>query len=153
MASSKPTISRAGVYGIAAKDGELLLVKQRRGPHSGKWELPGGGIKAKETAEDTLRREFHEEVGMSFNTMRFLTNLTAITDGIDEKDNPYCFHQTGSVYLIEGLSSSDAQHAEMEHAWIDLKQLGTERVSPFVRQIIDLKLASATSQIGNWFFT
>ena len=140
MTPLKPTISRTGVYGIAVKDGKLLLVKQCKGPHSGKWELPGGGIEAGETAEDTLRREFREEVGMSFDTMQFLTNLTAITDGIDEKGNPYRFHQMGSIYLIECFSHSNAQHAEMEHAWIDPKQLETERVSPFVRQIIDLKL-------------
>lgn len=140
MTSLKPTISRAGVYGIAVKNGKLLLVKQYKGPHSGKWELPGGGIEAGETAEDTLRREFREEVGISFDTMQFLTNLTAITDGMDEKGNPYHFHQTGSVYLIKGFSPSSAQHAEMEHAWIDPKQLERERVSSFVRQIIDLKL-------------
>lgn len=140
MTPLKPTISRTGVYGIAVKDGKLLLVKQRKGPHSGKWELPGGGIEAGETAENTLRREFSEEVGMSFDTMQFLTNLTAITDAIDEKGNPYHFHQMGSVYLIEGVSQSSAQHAEMEHAWIDPKQLEMERISPFVRQIIDLKL-------------
>jgi ADP-ribose pyrophosphatase YjhB (NUDIX family) len=140
MTSLKSTISRTGVYGIAIKDGKLLLVKQCKGPHSGKWELPGGGIEAGETAEDTLRREFREEVGMSFDNMQFLANLTAITDGIDEKGNLYHFHQMGSIYLIDCFSHSNAQPAEMEHAWIDPKELETERVSPFVRQIIDLNL-------------
>ncbi len=142
MTPLKSTLSRTGVYGVAVKDRKLLLVKQRKGPHSGKWELPGGGIEAGETPENALRREFHEEVGLSFDTLQFLINLTATTDGIDEKGDPYCFHQIGVIYLIQGLSSSNSQPAEMEHAWIDPKQLTAEKISPFVHQVIALNLAS-----------
>lgn len=134
MTSSKPTISRTGVYALIVKDKKILLVKQNKGPHSGKWELPGGGIEAGETEESALRRELLEEVGMSFRTMEFFAKLTAVTDSIDEKGHPYRFHQVGLVYLVSGFSN--LEKAEMMHEWIDLKRLESESVSPFVRQIL-----------------
>lgn len=130
----KPIISRTGVYGIVLKDEKILLVKQQKGPHSGKWDLPGGGIEVKETIEDALCREFLEEIGMSFKNMRFFKNFTATTEEIDEQGRPYLFHQVGLVYLIDGLTS--VQKAEMEHAWIDMEQLRSEPISPFVREVL-----------------
>jgi dATP pyrophosphohydrolase len=135
---SRRPISRTGVYGIAMHDQKLLLVKQRKGPHSGKWELPGGGIEPGETIEGALRREFYEEVGMSFDNMQFFENLTATTEWIDEQGDLYRFHQVGLVYRVTGLSPSHVTSVEMEYAWIDPKQLAPETISPLVRQIIAL---------------
>lgn len=134
MTSSKPTISRTGVYALIVKDKKILLVKQNKGPHSGKWELPGGGIEAGETEESALRRELLEEVGVSFDIIQFFENLTAITDSLDEKGHPYRFHQVGSIYLVSGFSN--VKKGEMMHEWIDFKRLEHEPISPFVRQIL-----------------
>lgn len=125
---------RIGVYGIAVKEGKRLLVKQQQGPHAGKWELPGGRIEAEESIEGALRREFHEEVGLSFEKMQLFQNLTAITDAMDEKGKPYRLHQIGLVYIVEGFSQ--LKEADMEHAWISLKQLELEAISPFVQQCL-----------------
>lgn len=132
----KPTISRTGVYGIAIQNEEFLFVKQRKGPHAGKWDLPGGGIEPGETIERALRRELLEEAGMEFTAMTLFNNLTAISEGTDEKGNPYIFHQIGLVYHIHGISQSPQQIAEMEHAWIHPEKIEEERISPFVRQLL-----------------
>lgn len=33
-----------GVYGVLVVSGEVLLIKKARGPHTGKWDFPGGTI-------------------------------------------------------------------------------------------------------------
>src|SRR5690606_6845147 len=48
----QPTISRVGVYGVAFQKERLLVIKQGKGPHRGKYDLPGGGIKPGETIEE-----------------------------------------------------------------------------------------------------
>lgn len=52
-----------GVYGIAENCGRILLVKKQRGPYTGKWDLPGGGVEMGENSIETLEREMQEECG------------------------------------------------------------------------------------------
>lgn len=136
--AAKPIISRTGVYGVVVQNQKLLLVKQFKGPHRGKWDLPGGKIEPGEAIEHALRREFLEEVGMEFDTMEVFNNLTAITEGIDEKGTVYDFHQVGLIYHIQGIAPSSLHIAEMEHAWMDPAQLEVGNMAPFVRQILPL---------------
>jgi ribosomal protein S18 acetylase RimI-like enzyme len=69
-------IMRTGAYGVATQNGKILLITQQSGPYQGKFDLPGGRIEFGETIEETLRREFYEEVSMHFESMKFLCNLT-----------------------------------------------------------------------------
>lgn len=131
-----PTISRTGVYGVAKQHGKVLLVKQYKGPHQGKWDLPGGQIEAGETVEEALKREFREEVGMDFRSLEWLANTTATTEGIDPQGALYLLHQIGLLYRIEGLEVLPNQKPEMEYDWIDPKKQPDNHLSPFVKYII-----------------
>lgn len=54
-----------GVYGILIENNKVLLIKKARGPHKGKWDLPGGTIEFGEEPYTTLIREFEEETGIT----------------------------------------------------------------------------------------
>lgn len=137
-APSKVNLSRTGVYGLVQKEEKLLLVKQQRGPHAGKWDLPGGKIELEETVEEALQREFVEEVGLSFDSMKFYCNITATIEGINEENIPYILHQIGLIYQIDPLELKlQSKLAELEHGWINLKDLEQADMSPFVQQIVE----------------
>jgi 8-oxo-dGTP diphosphatase len=54
------------VVGIIKKDDNLLVAQRPHGkPYSGYWEFPGGKVEANESSECALKRELHEELGIS----------------------------------------------------------------------------------------
>lgn len=76
-------IERPGVGCGAAivRDGRLLLVERRKIPEAGHWNLPGGKVDFLERAEDAVRREIREEIGVEI----MLHGLLGVTEmiGID----------------------------------------------------------------------
>lgn len=51
---------------LLRSDGEFLLTSRPRGKvYEGYWEFPGGKLEAGETVEQALRRELHEEIGIT----------------------------------------------------------------------------------------
>ena len=51
--------------GIILRDNQVLVTRRQEGSHlAGSWEFPGGVIHPGETAEEALRREIAEELGV-----------------------------------------------------------------------------------------
>lgn len=63
--------------GILVKDGQILLVRHEKNGKS-YWLLPGGGVDYGESLEESLIREFREEVGLKIKT----GNLVLVQDSI-----------------------------------------------------------------------
>ena len=83
-----------GCYGIVYNDnGEVLLIKKARGAYKGKLDLPGGGIDYGENAEETLKREFIEEVGLKISKYKLRQIVTNYV-----------------VWKIDEMHSEDLQH-------------------------------------------
>jgi 8-oxo-dGTP diphosphatase len=69
--SSGARVEEAGVVRVAAavivrRDGQVLLAQRPPGKaYEGYWEFPGGKLEPGETVEAALRRELHEELGIT----------------------------------------------------------------------------------------
>ena len=51
---------------LVRPDGDFLLTSRPAGKvYEGYWEFPGGKLEAGETVEEALRRELHEEIGIT----------------------------------------------------------------------------------------
>jgi 8-oxo-dGTP diphosphatase len=59
------TMQRVACYALVRREDSVLLTRNSaRGPHPGRWSLPGGGVGHGEQPRDALVREVHEETGL-----------------------------------------------------------------------------------------
>lgn len=56
--------------------GEILFVRRRDEPKKGMWDLPGGFMNLMETAEDSVRREIEEELGVKLKTFSYFSSAS-----------------------------------------------------------------------------
>lgn len=136
IATLLPICIRTGVYGVAILGSKILVIQQKQGVHKGKFDLPGGGIEPGETIDTALRREFMEEVGMSFVSMTHICNLTAITE------DPYKsmhLHQIGLIYEVETLCKIDDLVPELEYRWIGMDECKKLELTPFLQNVLKNK--------------
>lgn len=73
------TLQRVAVGVLFDSDGNILLAQRPMGkPYPGYWEFPGGKIEPGESAEQALRRELHEELGIEIGALYpWLTRIYA----------------------------------------------------------------------------
>ncbi|NOT65461.1 MAG: Nudix family hydrolase [Methylotenera sp.] len=70
MNAVKPDVTHAAVGVILRENGLVLLGERPIGKAwAGYWEFPGGKIEAGETPENALKRELHEELGITVTTL------------------------------------------------------------------------------------
>lgn len=127
---------RVGVYGVALRDASILLVhKGPNGIYRGLYDLPGGGIELEETPEQTLRREFFEEVGMSFDKMHLLDNFSYSWEGTIGDDS-LIFNHLGHVYIVHGVQPSPYHYAQDQFNWYEYGKLQREQLTPFAWEVV-----------------
>ena len=130
-------VSRLGVYAVALYETQVLLIEKKRGPYKGLWDLPGGGVEFGESPEMTLRREFLEEVGMKFDTMEILSNLSH--RGLYKEQN-YDFHHIGLIYYVEGCIPIKEALPEETFCWQSMKNLDLATLTPLARDALNSTL-------------
>lgn len=131
MLLSMKKVTRIGVYGICRENNCMLLVPKKSGPYKGMLDLPGGGIEFGEAPEETLRREFEEEVASSFNKAELLFNVSYFTEHSDLQ-----FHHVGMIYSISGRLDLTDKLPEDEFYWIELPKLAATALTPFAAHAV-----------------
>ena len=66
------------VFGLDEDDLKVLLIQRALPPFKGKWALPGGFVRLKETLEEAARRELEEETGLSAIFLEQLYTFSAV---------------------------------------------------------------------------
>ena len=147
-------VIRLGVYAVAIQDNQILLtMKGKDGCYAGLLDLPGGGVEFGENAEMTLAREFKEEVGMMFDSMKLMDNLshtqyvdtivkTQCIDNLSRlkpalhPNDPFSFHHLGQIYEVFGFQGIQGVVAEDEFAWYAIDKLELSCLTPFAKVIV-----------------
>ena len=63
----------AAVAGVIVDErGRMVVLVRGKEPGKGKWDLPGGFVDPGDTAEEALRREAREEIGLEVTGMRYV---------------------------------------------------------------------------------
>jgi ADP-ribose pyrophosphatase YjhB (NUDIX family) len=59
---------------LVAPDGTIVLTRRKNEPRAGTFDLPGGFVDKMERAEEAVRREIYEELGVVVSSMQYLTS-------------------------------------------------------------------------------
>jgi ADP-ribose pyrophosphatase YjhB (NUDIX family) len=87
------------VVGIALDKNRVLLHKAEKDDF---WALPGGHVELREQAEDALKREMKEEIGVEIQVKRL---VWVVENFFEYEDTPY--HELGLYFLIDLPSDSN----------------------------------------------
>lgn len=111
------------VYGIAVRDGKVLIVPQFDG-----YDWPGGTFEMGEDTVQTLRREFKEETGFEVEPIKLLDIETSFFH--HHKSNKD-YHSVLVFYLVDivdgklskdGFSADEQKYAKLAE-WVNLENL------------------------------
>ena len=133
-----------GCYAVARKDDKVLLIRKGRGPYTGLLDLPGGGIEYGEKPDDTIKREFMEEVGVAIKHYKLKTASTNYVVWNMNEDTQEDVSHYGIIYDviiddsdIEKIRKDADGHDSLGAEWYDIKDLKKEELTPFANIILD----------------
>lgn len=132
-----------GVYGVMMRNNEILLIKKARGPHTGKWDLPGGRIEFGEEPYAALLREIEEETGIAncSGTIRTALSYTLIypyaEDTLEE------LHHIGIIYNVDIPNDHELRvggdgEDSLGACWIAIEDLPKYKVTPFLSLLFEI---------------
>lgn len=126
-----------GVYALIKKADSALFIKKARGPHTGKWDLPGGGFEFGESPEETLKREIKEETGLTVSSYRLLNALSHTVTYKRTSGEEVTMHHVGIIYSVEAdFDSGELKtHSDGEDSlgaqWLPISSINENDFSPF----------------------
>ncbi len=102
---------------LALRDGRILVARRPHDAHQGgKWEFPGGKVRAGEPPADAARRETLEETGLRLAALEPLVMLVH-----DYADRPLRLH----VFLAPEPSGEVRVDGDREWRWCSTEELET----------------------------
>ena len=106
--SDERTVTDVAVGVLIAPDGAFLLTSRPEGKvYAGYWEFPGGKLEAGETVEQALRRELHEEIGITIGAaLPWREKLVDYPHALVRLHFCKVSDWTGELYMREGQQFS-----------------------------------------------
>ncbi len=89
---------------LIRSDGDFLLTSRPPGKvYEGYWEFPGGKLEAGETVEQALRRELHEEIGITIDAVHpWKVELVDYPHALVRLNFCKVFGWSGELHMREG---------------------------------------------------
>jgi mutator protein MutT len=117
------TVSAAAI--ISNEKEEVLLLNHVLRPFSG-WGFPGGFLEKGEQADDAIRREIREEIGIEISHLKLYTNRTIGT-------------HIEILFFARAQGEPKICSAEiMDFAWHSAADVPEEVANPYTRRVIEL---------------
>lgn len=127
------TVTAAGI--ISNGQGEVLLLKHRFRPGSG-WGIPGGFLEPGENADQALRRELREEIGLEVDGVKIFRARTFTRQ-----------EQIEIVFLAQARGGIQPQSIEVERADWFLPNALPEGLPNDQRQLIESALRDGAKPV------
>lgn len=109
---------KKSIAGIIYENGKFLIGQRlNTGEMAGRWEFPGGKVDPGETIEQTIIREFREEMGVSVVPGALITSVL-----FENKNGPF------TLYAYSVLFPRDHDVTLTEHTklkWATMKEIAT----------------------------
>jgi len=131
------------VLGYIIRDGQILLIKKKRGHGRGKWNGPGGKMESEEPPKNCLRRELREEIGIKVKRERELGTLTFYENG---KLNWLVY-----LFLVEEYEGEPKESDEAYPLWFSLDKIPYERMWEDDKHWLPLVMKGKSLQGDFWF--
>jgi 8-oxo-dGTP diphosphatase len=89
---------RIASYALITHNMHILLTQHGRGPNTGRWGLPGGGIEYGEEPLESLKRELLEEANIEAENYNLDDVISSTIEMALDDPEPEEFHNIGIIY-------------------------------------------------------
>ena len=121
-------VFRPSVYGVAVRDGKVLLIPQWEAQFGPGYDFPGGGVGLGETIDEAFRREMKEETGLDVERGEV---LLCESDFFIHPLTKKPYHTILAYYLCKNIygeiSDKHFDESEKQYAkkaeWVDIAKI------------------------------
>jgi 8-oxo-dGTP diphosphatase len=136
-----PRRTRLASYAIAIDAGAVLVARIAPGyPGQGRWTLPGGGVEWGEHPDDALRREVHEETGLSVTEFSLLGINSRIFTASASHAGLHAVRMVYDVPLRGEPRVTEIDGSVDGAAWLPLTDVSAANTVELVRVGLKMKL-------------
>lgn len=100
---------------IRSSDGAILLALRNIHPYKDLWHLPGGGVRFKETLQDTASRIALKEFGVNVKLLKEIGACQTMNDDLDENTPRHSVSIVCEAELIDGIPKITAESADIKY--------------------------------------